>query len=154
MELEIEEQQSLIESQIATYEDLLNEAGGAENLSEKWQKIHKEESLEREAFNKARGQDDKLLSDFLPNLQFTRDSTKRLLVTHTRKPLFSELRELNDAPQSVRGEIIRNAKGWRELRPTRDQRIYYRRSPDNRAYEVLIGDKNSQSKDMKWMKTN
>lgn len=151
-DLKVENQE--LQDEIKVSRSLVDEAGGAEMLYERWVAMRKDAVEQRKTLAKARGKDDKLLSDFLPKLQLTRDSAERLIVARTRKPLFSELRKLNDNPQTMRGEIVHNAKGWRELRPTYNQRIYYRRSSDNRTYEVLIGNKNKQSKDIKWMKTN
>lgn len=151
-DLKVENQE--LQDEIKTSRSLVDEAGGAEMLYERWVAVRKDVVEERKALAKARGKDDKLISEFLPNLQLTRDSAECLLVARTRKPILSELRKLNDNPQAVRGEIVHNAKGWRELRPNYNQRIYYRKSSDNRTYEILIGNKNNQNKDIKWMKTN
>lgn len=95
-----------------------------------------------------------LVNALLPNLILVHDSDKHLRISEYATQIFERLRKLNDDPKSVRAERVGSAEPWLEMRPapTPTERIYYQKS--NSMYLVLLGDKNSQDKDINWMKIN
>ena len=92
----------------------------------------------------------------LQNVSFARDGEERLAHARNLKQVFDHLRQLNDSPHTVRGERVGSAEPWSEMRPnpTPTDRIYYRRGDGRGRYVVLIGDKNSQARDIEWMRRN
>lgn len=97
-----------------------------------------------------------LIGALLPNLMLARDGGLRLLQARDTEQVFDHLLRLNDDPKNVRGDRIGSADSWLEMRPnpTRTDRIYYRKATPGHGYIVLIGDKNSQSNDIEWLKKN
>ena len=95
-----------------------------------------------------------LADSLLPNLILVHDSAKHLRISEYATQIFVGLRKLNNDPKSVRSERVGSAEPWLEMKPspTRTERIYYQKSDS--GYLVLLGDKNSQDKDIKWMKIN
>ena len=97
---------------------------------------------------------DKLLGLILPKLKLADESNSRLRESQSVKRIFDDLHRLNNFPQSMRGERVASAEPWLEIRPTKTKRIYYKRTKNNGAYLVLIGDKHTQSRDIEWLKKN
>ena len=95
-----------------------------------------------------------LVKALLPNLILVHDSAEHLRISNYTRQIFERLQKLNNDPKSVRADRIGSAEPWLEMRPapTPTERIYYQKI-DSR-YLVLLGDKNSQDKDINWMKIN
>lgn len=94
-----------------------------------------------------------LIKLLLPNITLKRDSLEFLMESGDQPRICQHLKILNDRPEEVRGKRVKMTE-WRELCPTKKDRIYYRKSQDARSYHVLIGDKKSQPRDIDWMRNN
>ncbi len=92
-----------------------------------------------------------LCRDFLPEIDFAKDSYDHLMSSKYREKIVAELKLVNDG--EARGERIRNTE-WLETRPAKRERAYYRKSFDGRKYIVLLNDKNRQKRDVEWMQKN
>ncbi len=116
-------------------------------------RLERQEDRYRKAISREQATQEKLFDDFLPKITLVKDSSEKLANSNVRQRVFTDLRNINDRPQDVRGEKVKMTE-WRELRPTKKDRIYFRKTSDSRSYLVLIGDKKSQPRDIDWMRAN
>ena len=157
---------SLINARIEEERDLRRTAEKeSKNLKRKLRHTSRSLNTLRRDHSKCRGQSNKassngsatsddLIGAVLPNLQLVRDSHARLARARDTKQVFDGMMRINDTPQLMRGERVGSAEPWLEIRPTLTDRIYYRQAKGRGRYVVLIGDKNSQARDIEWMRRN
>lgn len=89
------------------------------------------------------------LGSLLPNLRFLSDSVDVLLSQRVNgEAILRNLYRLDREPENVRGRKFESAPEWRELRPEKHGRLYYRKSKEPGAkYEVYISFKGRQRED-------
>jgi hypothetical protein len=100
-----------------------------------------------------------LLAVFLPNIIFLHDSVKTILTFRNMAPVVELLSTINAGPLP-NGEMLHVTKGqWFELKfATGDStnkpagRLYYHRMVYDKKIELLVGDKESQESDIKYLK--
>ncbi len=161
------------EKNVALIEDLrkaTDDAEKAKNDAAEWEQLAGEytEAADEERSNRERisnlnrklervaGNNKVLIADCFPNINLVRDSLERLLESESRKQIFDVLRIINDRANEYIPQCkkIIGTKDWFECRSTRSGRVYFKRSSDRRSYDVLIGDKQTQSLDIEWLKKN
>ena len=140
-----------------------NDAADWEQLAEEFTKAADEERSNRERISnlnrrleRVAGNNKVLIADCFPKINFVRDSLERLLESETRKQIFDVLRIINDRANEYipKCNKIVGTSDWFECRSTRSGRVYFKRSSDRRSYDILIGDKQTQPRDIEWLKRN
>ena len=145
-----------VDSTIDNLIDIADEEreGQLERIKLEYEKrLERQDDKYRKLVSREQATQERLFEDLLPKIKLVKDSSGKLANSNARQRAFTDLRNINDRPEEVRGEKVRMTE-WRELRPTKKDRIYYRRSQDARSYLVLFGDKKTQSRDIDWMRHN
>lgn len=134
-----------------------------EELAEEYTKSADQERSNRESIAKLNrklgrvaGNNKDLIADCFPKINFVRDSLDRLLESEFRKQIFDVLRIINDRANEYmpKSNKIIGTSDWLECRSTRSGRVYFKKSSNRRSYDVLIGDKQTQTRDIEWLKKN
>ncbi|NDJ17053.1 hypothetical protein GS601_07085 [Myxacorys almedinensis A] len=94
---------------------------------------------------------DELLSSFLPNVEFLRDSIDTLWTeVHSPGRLLKQIQEISEGT-AVRAERIEGTNAWLKQRVQHHWRIYFRRCGGARC-QVYVAPKRSQDADLEWIK--
>ncbi len=134
---------------------------GAEEREDQVQKvkIDYEEKLERlderhkRVISRERHLSNGLIEDFLPEIEFVKDSSDKITDSRSRTSLFTLLKNINDRPTEVKAKRVKMTD-WLESTPNKTARVYFKKSATGRSYKVLVSDKKSQPRDISWMRHN
>ena len=113
--------------------------------------------LERSRSNKWNIEFQNIIRELLPNIELKRDSLDVISrEVKDYQQILKILKILSTSPEKLKGYRVKTTKEWFERHfnsgDKDDGRIYYKKEGNN--WMVVISEKNSQSRDIKWLKKN
>ena len=153
-----DEERSDYERELATLKDVIVKQES--NHLQRLEQLNIEHQTEikglRDDHRQAIAKSQRLPNDFvqylLPKITLQEGGMEFLLDSNIKPKIISELKRLSEG-KIAKSETVHGTQ-WLELRLNRSNRMYYRRLSDAQPYLVLLGTKNSQPLDIKWMKKN